>query len=253
MTDADRSTGPRRFRPGLWLTLCALSGIAVLIGLGVWQLQRLAWKEGVIEARRAQLEVSPIALPDPIERAAVLEFRRVRLEGRFRHDREFHLGGRTRKNQVGYHIVTPLELDDGRSLLVDRGWVPPEAKDAASRPGSLPEGRVEIEAMLRSGGWKGSALFQPDNDPAGNHWIWLDLPAMAELADLERPVTSLYAVALPQPAADAEALPLPTEARVEIRNDHLEYALTWFSLAVALAVIYVLVGLRRDTPAGDRT
>lgn len=237
--------GRRRFRPGLWLTLCALLGILVLLGLGTWQLQRLGWKEGLIAERAARLEAPEIALPADLARPADLEYRRVRLAGTFLHERELHQGGRTRNRRVGFHVVTPLRLDDGRTILVDRGWVPPEAKAPETRPGSRPEGPVEIAAILRTGGWKGRAVLQPDNDPAGNHWIWLDLPAMT--AGLERPVTALYAVALPGlGASDPEALPKPAEVAVAIRNDHLEYALTWYALAVALAVIYVLVGRRPE-------
>lgn len=240
-------SGRRRFRPGLWLTLCALLGILVLLGLGTWQLQRLGWKEGLIAERAARLEAPEIALPADLARPADLEYRRVRLAGTFLHERELHQGGRTRNRRVGFHVVTPLRLGDGRTILVDRGWVPPEAKAPETRPGSRPEGPVEIAAILRTGGWKGRAVLQPDNDPAGNHWIWLDLPAMT--AGLERPVTALYAVALPKPeGGDAEALPKPAEVAVTIRNDHLEYALTWYALAVALLVIYVLVGRRPERP-----
>ena len=250
----DAPPGGRSFRPGLWLTLCALLAIAVLLGLGTWQLQRLEWKRDLIAERDAQLEVPAIALPDPVEAPEVLEFRRVTLSGRFLHAGELHQGGRTHRKQVGFHLVTPLLLDDGRTLLVDRGWVPPEKREPARRPETLDDGPVALEAVLRRGGWKGRAIFQPDNDPAGNYWIWIDPPAMFAAAEaagaaVARPVTALYAVAVP--ADPPAALPAATESRVEIRNDHLEYALTWFALAAALAVIYVLLGFKRDA-ADDR-
>ena len=236
----------RRFRPGLWLTLCALVAIAILIGLGAWQLQRLSWKQALIEQRAAQLEQPAVALPDSVETPEDWELRRVRLSGRFL-DREFHLGGRSRRGEAGFHIVAPLLLDDGRSILVDRGWVPAAARDPARRPESRPaEGPLSFEAVLRSGGWKGRALFRPDNAPQENYWIWLDLPLMTELAGLERPLTTLYAAALP--SGDAGALPIAEAPNVAVRNDHLQYALTWFALAIALAVIYVMLALRREEP-----
>lgn len=234
----------RRFRPSFWLTVCALIGIALLIGLGAWQLHRLGWKQAMIAERTARLEAPAIALPDPIAAPDAITLRRVSLAGRFL-EREFHLGGRSRKGEVGFHIVAPLLLEDGRTILVDRGWVPVPKREAATRPESRSEGPVALEAVLRSGGWKGRALFQPDNAPQDNYWIWLDLPLMAELAGLQRPITTLYATALPAEGA-GQALPIAVAPRVEIRNDHLEYALTWFSLAVALAVIYVMLSLRRE-------
>ena len=238
-----------RFRPGPWLTLCALSGIAVLIGLGTWQLQRLDWKEGLIAERAARLEAPAIDLPDPIERPEDLEYRRVRLVGLFRHDSEFHQGGRTHKNRVGFQVITPLRLLDGRTILLDRGWVPPEGKERARRGEIVHGDPVQVEAILRTGGWKGRDMLRPDNDADGNHWIWLDLPAMAAKAGLERPVTALYAVALPAPGGPRPGAPDPAEVQVQIRNDHLQYALTWYALAVALLVIYVLLGRRQTKEA----
>ena len=235
----------RRFRPSFWLTICALIGIAVLIGLGAWQLQRLGWKQAMIAERVARLEAPAIALPNPIDPPEAIELRRVSLAGRFL-KREFHLGGRSHRGEVGFHIVAPLVLEDGRTILVDRGWVPVPKRNPAARPESRTTGPVALEAVLRSGGWKGRALFRPDNAPHDNYWIWLDLPLMAELAGLQRPITTLYATALP--AEGDSALPIAVAPQVEFRNDHLEYALTWFALAVALAVIYVMLSLRREEP-----
>ncbi len=234
----------RRFRPGLWLTLCSLISFALLIGLGVWQLQRLDWKTTMIAERAARLEAPALTLPARIVVPEALELRRVTLTGRFL-DREFHLGGRSHRGEVGFHIVMPLLLEDGRTILVDRGWVPAPLRDPARRPESRPAGPVALQAVLRSGGWKGRALFRPDNAPQDNYWIWLDLPQMAEQAALERPITALYAVALPAEGA-SDGLPIASAPSLEIRNDHLQYALTWFSLAVALAVIYVMLSLRRE-------
>ncbi len=258
MDQAERPSGQgggtgRRFRPGLWLTVCTLGALALLIALGIWQIQRLHWKNGLIAERQARLAEAPIALPAQIAEPAGFEFLRVRLSGRFLHDEELYLGGRARKRVVGFHVVTPFLLDDGRSILVDRGWVPPERKDPATRPEAGPEtgpgGATALDAVLRTGGWKGRDMFRPENAPAENHWIWMDLPAMAEHAGLSRPVLSLYAVA--QPAGDAQSLPIAEATSVNLRNDHLEYAITWFALAVALLVIYILLAMKRDTAPAE--
>lgn len=242
----DSHVGGRRFRPGFWASACTLAALIALLGLGVWQLERLAWKQAMIAERQARLGAPPMALPDPVEDPDVLEFRHVNLTGRYLLGRTLTLASRIHKGQVGSHVVTPFVLDDGRGILVDRGWVPADLR----APVSQPEGSVTLDAILRSGGWKGRAFLRPDNDPQGNVWLWFDLPAMATQAGLDNPVTALYAQIVGQ--APPEGLPIPAEPQVDLRNDHLQYALTWFALAVALVVIYVIFGLRRAGP-GEET
>jgi surfeit locus 1 family protein len=133
----------------------ALTGVAVLLGLGTWQIQRLHWKEALIATRQSQMSAPAIELPatpDPAD----LEYRRVTLTGRFLHDRELFLGGRTHGGVVGFGVVTPLALSEGREILVHRGWVPPARKDKSRRPEGLVDGTVTLEAVARTGGWKGS-------------------------------------------------------------------------------------------------
>jgi surfeit locus 1 family protein len=131
-----------------------------------------------------------------------------------------------------------------RGLLVDRGWVPMARKDPASRAEGQPDGPVIVEALLRTGGWKGSTAFRPDNRPEDNTWFWVDPEAMAAWAGLENPVTAVYAAA--GPAESPGGLPVGGQTRIDLRNDHLQYAITWYALAVALAVIYALYHLRRE-------
>lgn len=227
------------------MTLYTLLSVALLIGLGVWQVQRLHWKEALIEARTDRLGAAAIALPAAFEKPAALEFTRVTLTGQFRHDRELYLGARTRNGKVGVHVVTPLMLDDGRGVLVDRGWVPLARQDPATRPEGQVAGPVTLDAMLRSSGWKGWGITRPENDPARNLWLWTDVPAMAAAADLANPITAVYAQAVD--TAPPGGMPMAVEATVHIRNDHLQYALTWFALAVALLVIYLIYSYRRET------
>ncbi|MGF1611476.1 MAG: SURF1 family protein [Kiloniellales bacterium] len=240
--------GRLRFRPTPWATAFTIVGLAALIGLGTWQLQRLEWKEEQIAERHARSTEEAVALPGGLGDPQALDYVRVALTGRFLHDRELHLGSRTLKGAVGYHVVTPLLLDDGRTILVDRGWVPPERLDPTSRAEGQVAGEVEIEALLRPGGWRGWTLTRPANDPAGNLWLWLDLPAMfealgAEAAGLGRPITSVYAEALPNGAPGG--LPVAVAGAIDLRNEHLQYALTWYALALALLIIYLVYSTRR--------
>jgi surfeit locus 1 family protein len=237
-------TGHLRFRPGLWATLCTLLALAVLLGLGTWQVQRLSWKEAMIAERQARSAAAPMALPGEIADPQALEFRPIRVTGRFLHDRELYLANRTYKRVVGLHVVTPMVLNDGRSLLVDRGWAPMDRRDPATRAAGQTGGSVTLEGLLRSGGWKGSALFRPDNEPGKNVWLWFDLPAMAAAAGLEAPVTALYLEA--GPAENPGGLPRGGRTPINLRNDHLQYAITWYALAAVLLVIYVIFHTRRE-------
>jgi surfeit locus 1 family protein len=178
--------GRRRFRPRPWPTIVALAGIAVLLGLGTWQLQRLEWKQAMIAERAARMAEPAMALPKRIVDPAALEHRPVRLAGRFLHDKELYLPGRSHRRQGGLHVMTPFVLEDGRAVLVDRGWVPPDAQAPATRAEGQVAGPVVVEGFMMVGGWRGAELFRPANQPADNLWIWPDLPAMAAHAGLER-------------------------------------------------------------------
>lgn len=243
------SASLRRFRPRLWLTVATLPVLAVLIGLGIWQLERLEWKNALVAEMKGRMGGPAIELPRPLpEDLSELRFRRVELRGRFRHEHELHRRAQPLRNTRGAHVITPLVLDDGREVLVNRGWVPLTKLDPAERPGSQPEGKVTLEAIVREGGWDGASWLRPANDPAGNSWLWMDLDRMADAAGLANPVTHLYVDAVA--GTNPGKWPLGGQTRVNLRNDHLNYALTWFALAFGLVVIYVLFHLRReeDTP-----
>ena len=132
---------------------------------------------------------------------------------------------------------------DGRALLVDRGWVPMDRRDPATRLDGQRGGTVTLEGLLRTGGWKGAALFRPDNDPEKNVWVWFDLPAMAATAGLAAPVTALYLEA--GPAENPGGLPKGGQTPIHLRNDHLQYAITWYGLAAALIAVFAAFAVSR--------
>ena len=230
--------GNRRLRPRLWPTLIALCGLAALLALGTWQVQRLYWKNALIAKLETRTSAAPMPLPAEIADPEALEFRLVRLTGRFRHEREIYLLGRVHRGRVGVHVVTPLVLDDGRAVLVDRGWVPSERRLPETRAEGQVAGPVTVLAHLRRGGWNSYQFLRPENRPEKNAWLWPDLLAMAAFAGLPRSVTELYAVA--GPAANPGGLPIGGAVKVKLRNDHLQYAIIWYALALALLVIYLL-------------
>ena len=230
-----------RFRPTLWPTVISVPALIMLIGLCVWQVQRMHWKQDLIADREARVAAEPVALSAEVGNPAHMEFRRVRLEGTFLHDKELYLGARSLNGNPGYHILTPFALTEGGSVLIDRGWVPVERKAPASRAEGQSTGNQVVEGIVRMP--HGKAWMQPDNEAAKNMWYFVDLPAMAAAmaADFR---TDLYVDAGPK--ENPGNYPVGGQTRIELPNDHLQYAITWGLLAVALAVIYVLYHLKLE-------
>ena len=194
-----------------------IAGCAVLLGLGFWQLQRLEWKEGVIAQIESRMAEAPGPIPenpDPLED----QYRQVAVEGVIGAD-ELHVYTAAPGGGVGYRVIAPLTLDDGREILLDRGFVPIGDKEA-KRMG----GRAVIEG----------ALLWPDDGAGGppdlekNIWIARDPAAMADVLGTE-PVLVVAA------ASDQADGPAPLPLTVNIPNRHLEYVVTWFGLAVVWA------------------
>lgn len=234
----------RRFRPTFWATVFTIPALIILLGLGTWQVQRLFEKEEQIALRqeRALGEAQP--LPESFPEPGAVEFTRVALSGEFLHGEEFYLGARTESGRVGLNVVTPFKLDDGRVILVNRGWVPEGNRDPATRAEGQIEGPVEIEALLRTDGWKGVDFARPPNNPEERFYFWLDLPVMAEGVEEGPMITEVYADAVASEVPGG--LPIGGQTRIQLPNDHLEYAITWYSFAVILLVIYFLFHYRRE-------
>jgi surfeit locus 1 family protein len=243
MTDGSSPASPRRFRPTLWPTVFALLALATLLALGTWQLQRLAWKTALINEIIARQAMAPIPLPTTIEDPAALRFRKVSVHGTFDHSREVHLFAHTKRGNLGYQVITPLKQDDGTWVLINRGWVPDERKDPASRAEGQVTGPVAITGTARPT-WH-RHMFLPDNDTATNHWFFGDIPAMA--AHLGLSVAPVFVEA--DATANPGGLPIGGQTpTADIANNHLQYALTWYMLAVALAGVYFVYHWRRDEP-----
>jgi surfeit locus 1 family protein len=226
-----------RFRPLFWPTVFSVPVLLLLLGLGSWQIERLFWKRELIAQRQAALAAAPVTAPRSLEEARGLEFRHVTDEGVFVHGKEIFLGATSEAGRNGYQVLTPLQEPSGRIVFVNRGFIPAELKDPAKRSASQIAGAVVVEGLLRLPPVKKPAWFLPDNRADLNYWFWVDLPAMA-LADRLDRVAPFY--------IDADATPNPGGwpkggvTRIELPNDHLQYAITWFSLAVALIVVYFL-------------
>ncbi|MBM3545860.1 MAG: SURF1 family protein [Alphaproteobacteria bacterium] len=231
----------RRFRPTFWPTLISVPALLVLLALGTWQMQRLAWKEDIIRAFSERVSADPLTTAPAGQSLAEIEYRRVKLSGHYVNDREMFLAGRTFNGRGGWAILTPFRTDDGALVVVDRGWVPLDRKDPRTRPQSLIEGPTTVEGLIRRPNLR--TYFTPDNEPEKNLWFSADVEAMAQKSGLG-PVRPYLVEGLRQPIPGG--FPVGGEIQVALRNDHLQYAITWYSLAIALVVIYVLYHLKLE-------
>lgn len=222
------------FRPQFWPTLVAVPVFLTLLGLGTWQVFRLAEKDAVNAFRSERAAAAPLDLASIPSDLAPLEFRRVRVRGIFDHARELYVYGRSPRGNDGYFIITPLRRD-GDVLLVNRGWVPRDRKEPARRAEGQVSGPVEVVGYLRRDARRG--WLMPDNDVAGNHWFWFDLPAMSGKAGLPTPASFYLEVdTTPNPGG----FPMGGQTQIQLPSNHLQYAITWYALALAFLVIYVL-------------
>jgi surfeit locus 1 family protein len=234
----------RDFRPRPWPSAIAGIGVLVLLCLGTWQVTRLFEKREINGLRASRLAMAeaplPAALPDP----SSWEFRRVVATGTLRHERELYLPCRSQRGNEGTCVLVPLVRDEGPPVLVNRGWVPPARKDPARRPAAQAEGEVRLAGVLRVSTQR--TRFMPDNDPQRNVWFSYDLPAMA--AALGVPALAPYYLEAALDPAPAEGAPLGGQTRFQLPDNHLGYAFTWYALAIALAVIFVLSQRTGDKP-----
>ncbi len=228
-------------RPTLWSTIFTVPTFFVLLILGTWQLDRLAWKEAVAERLESRLSAQPIMLPTEPFDPEQFEFRRVRVAGEFLHESEFFLLSQVRDGVVGIHVVTPLRrLADASHILVDRGWLPLNRRDPAGRHDAQVASIVTLDAVVRrtpSRGW-----FVPENRPADNEWYFMEPAAMAAAAGVAAPGEFFLAAV---EAASSGDYPVGRGAQIAIRNDHLGYAITWYALAAVLVAVYLAHGWKR--------
>lgn len=226
-----------RFRPSLWLTVFSAISFVILCGLGYWQVQRLDWKEGLIAEIEAGRSADPKPLPPKLENAPARRFVIVTATGEFLHHAESHRTGKAENGKVGYRIFTPLQRAGAETIMVERGWVPEELKDPSTRPESLIEGPVTVTGMLRLPDERN--YFTPPDSVVENRWFAVDPRAMGAAAGVTVP--EWYVV------DEASTLDWPRAGPSELalRNNHLGYAITWFSLAFSLLVIWLIMGFRR--------
>lgn len=247
----------RSLRTLIILAMVAGLGVVGLVSLGVWQIERRAWKLDLIERIDTRIHAVPVSAPGPGEWPAITrerdEYRRVQLQGRFLDGSQTLVQAVTERGG-GYWVLTPLVTDDGFTVLVNRGFVSDGARRSAGAPGTQPAGAVRVTGLLRISEPKGG--FLRSNDPAAGRWYSRDVAAIAAARGLDNAAPYFVdADAATSPGGDNE--PAGGLTVVSLPNNHLVYALTWFALALMLAGAMAFVAreewkIRRRGAALDR-
>ncbi|KQY81235.1 MULTISPECIES: SURF1 family protein [Roseateles] len=222
----------------------ALASLGFL-ALTCWQVQRLSWKLDLIERVEARLKAEPVAPPAvSTEVTKADEYRRLRLRGQFE-PREVLVQATTELGG-GYWVIAPLRLDDGRTVLVNRGFVPPEQR--APELHAAPAGTVELTGLLRLSEPGGGPLRQ--NMPAEGRWYSRDVAGIAAQLALTGPVAPFF-VDESADAAQPRRWPRPGLTVLRFTNNHAVYAATWLALAAMAAVAagYLVREERRRSPS----
>jgi surfeit locus 1 family protein len=222
------------FRPLPGLSIATLIAFMILVALGLWQLERREEKHALL----AQITTRMIAPAESIEALLIDEaqapFRHATAQGTFENAQESYVfAPRTDDSgtHLGYKVVTPLRLTASALVLVDRGWVPQEKRAPATRLKGQIDGPVSLRGLLRPTTTPG--LFTPDPNVVEHIWYLHDTAAMAAARGV-KPATLLYL----EVSTPVSGGPEPTADMPEIPDNHLQYALTWFALSIALVVIY---------------
>jgi surfeit locus 1 family protein len=217
----------------------ALLAFAALIALGTWQVERLHWKEGLLATIDQRIHSAPRPLGE-IERLFAekhdVEYWPVTAKGTFLHGGERHFLS-TWQGDSGFNVYTPLKLDDGRYIFVNRGFVPYARKDPATRRLGEVDGEVTVTGLARNPLAQKPSFIVPDNDLKKNVFYWKDLSAMTATAGLPGGATVLPFFIDAGAAPNPGGLPVGGVTVIDLPNNHFQYALTWYGLALVLVVM----------------
>ncbi|MBL8895357.1 MAG: SURF1 family protein [Rhizobiales bacterium] len=233
------------------ILVAAIIGVAILSGLGIWQVQRLGVKQALIrqmEERRAQ---APISLDEAVNLAETtgdVDYLPIAVRGRFAADKEI-LMLTTFDGNAGWRVITPFVSDKGIVVLVDRGVIPDNLRDARDSRILAGDQAIEGYALWHRAGQR---LFDPENAVDQNKWFWWDVPAMLASVSIGEGLKTAPFILHLNAKADDRSFPRPVAVAETLHNNHLQYAITWFALALVLAVLAGLA-IRSDRKQAGRT
>lgn len=228
--------------PSVLLLILAAAAFAVLVGLGTWQWQRLVWKEELLATISERVNAAPLPLDGILallDSGQPIEYRPVTVSGQLLNEGEQYVLA-TLNGASGWHVYTPLEVAgmDGAILFVNRGFVPYDKREPSTRVDGQMDRFVNIEGLAREAPAAKPSFIVPDNDPAGGTYYWKDLAAMTAAAGLGG--ANVLPLFVDKTSRLPEGLlPIAGVTQVELPNNHLQYLITWYGLALALAGVVI--------------
>ncbi|WP_209011626.1 SURF1 family protein [Roseibium aggregatum] len=246
MTSKTAAGNSSPFRKLLWPFIAAVCALAVLLKLGFWQVDRLAWKEALIAKVAEDLQMDPVPAPGPDQWPAMdldeADYRHVMTGGHFLDGAaQYYIALSQAKGKYsgpGYFIYSPFETGEGWLVMVNRGFIPqdlpPDIKKEVFTP---PPGTVRIEGVLRRSEKPNWAT--PETDVKNRIWFARDTEDMASILGVPDEKLAPYSIDLDARYTPASGLPQAGETIVKFKNDHLGYALTWFGLAATLVGVFL--------------
>lgn len=241
------ASGRASRRYSAWLLLPVLAVLATMLALGTWQVQRLYWKEALIASIDRRVQAQPVSietLEQQFAQTGDVDYTPVTVRGTFLHEGERHFFA-THKGQSGFYVYTPLIMDDRRYLLVNRGFVPYDRKDPATRAQGQVSGSVTVVGLARNPLAEKPSFIVPENDPAKNLFYWKDRDAMAATAGLPAGAQLVPFFVDASPSDVPGGLPVGGVTIIDLPNNHLQYVVTWYGLAAALVAVAGFAWLRR--------
>ena len=245
MTEGSSITSAVWRWPSITAWICFAIALGILLMFGSWQMDRLVWKRDLLDRVTTRMAATPMALGARIKDVKGTDYRRVKVTGKFRHDKEIYLAARLWRGKVGVHVITPLIRDGLPPVLVNRGWVPQANKDPKTRASGQVSGTVSVTGIARGDAIK--RMFPPDNPPATGFWMTYDTHAMGSHMGIGVPLPMVVEVSGDK-TAPKSTLPRAGVTRINFRNDHLQYAITWFALAMVLIVIFGIYHREKKAP-----
>lgn len=232
--------GSYTFKPRLWPTLMTLPILVACLLLGNWQMERLEWKLGLIEKINLRATSEPVALPKGMMDLEALEYLHISATGIFDNNAEITMYSVGPNGEPGYDLYTPLKMTDGRSVIVNRGWVPEQIKAQGDRPLTLVTNEITITGLLRKP-WE-KLWYGPENEPDNNMWFYGDVDGMASTMG----INGYFPMFLYADKIDSDnRFPVAGRTEFNIVNNHLDYVLTWYGLSLVLIVIYLIAHIHK--------
>jgi len=229
----------------LWPAVAAVVSLVILLALGTWQVQRLAWKLDLIERVETRVDADPVPAPGPQDWAdlsdAAWDYRPVTVRGRFLEGELYYYITLSEPQGTyagpGYFVYAPFRTQDGYVVMVNRGFVPDGHERPEARPGSAPpQGDVALEGLWRRD--ERGNMFTLEADPDDGIWFVREARKMAASLGVTDVPVAPFTLDLAARFTPAPGLPQAGETIVSFRNNHLQYAVTWYGLAAVLVVIF---------------